>query len=256
MAAPDPPDLVTLEAHAASSPWPTLLRDAWTPSSPTLACERVAALPTIAVARGTYEEWLAARTQHFRKRMRRGRRLIEEEGGSFSLGDASSHAADVEAFARLHAERWASNPASGVTPAVVRMLADSDPRRLRVWRLLDGDDVVAVEILLSAGGATSFWLGAWDEGRAAWQPSIQTMLRAVEHAFEAGDRTLDLGEGDQDYKRRFADGTAQLAWSVLVPRGPRAAAALAAVAAGRARRGLGRRLPSRVRRALRRSSAS
>ena len=35
---------------------------------------------------------------------------------------------------------------------------------------------------------------------------MQTMLRALEHGFESGDRRVELGEGGQDFKYRLSDG--------------------------------------------------
>jgi CelD/BcsL family acetyltransferase involved in cellulose biosynthesis len=254
--APVPPAALSLDGIPSASRWPALLRDGWPGGRPATVTLRSAAAPYLTVA-GGFDEWTASRTSHFRKRMRAARRRIDAGGGTFRRATADTLPADLEAFADLHAARWAARGGSGVvTAAVRRMLADAaealGPERLRVWCLDADGAVVAVEILLAAGGETSFWLGGFDEARAAWQPSIQTMLRAIEDAFESGDMLVDLGEGDQEYKLRLSSGVDELRWVTLVPPGRRKAAALTLASARRARHAVASRVPSGARLGARR----
>ena len=243
------PRAVAFEGLSARSPWPGLIAAAWPGAPAEVVLDRTERGP---FARGdSYETWFAARTAHFRKRMRRARRELEERGATFRLSGAD----DLDAFAALHRERWADRGGSGVlTPGVEAMLAEVarelGPERFRVWVLEAEGEPVAAEIMIAAGTTSTFWLGGFKETWRSAQPSIQTMLRALEHAFESGDRRIDLGEGGQDFKYRLADGDDELRWTVVVPRGPGYRQTRARLRARAARRNVAEFLPVRAKRLL------
>jgi CelD/BcsL family acetyltransferase involved in cellulose biosynthesis len=248
------PGLLMLEAVPASSMWAPLLAESW-PGSARL--ERSAPAPIVHRPPGGYAEWFAARSGHFRKRMRRATRELEERGASFRLAGSETFSRDLEAFARLHRARWSGRGGSGIlTESVERMVTSAAERlgenRFRIWVLeLDGRPV-AVEILVAAGGTATFWLGGFEAEHGRLQPSIQIMLRAIEHAFEVGDDVVDLGEGGQDFKYRLADGEEELAWFAIVGRGAGALPIRGRLAAMRVRRKLaGNPLAARARRTMR-----
>ena len=112
-----------------------------------------------------------------------------------------------------------------------------------------------LDLFLAAGGEVAYWLGGFDDARAAQQPAMQTILAAIEEALEQGDARLDLGAGAQDYKYRFADGEDELRTVTIVPRGPRYALARAALLPDHARRAVTTRIPDPWRERLRRSLA-
>jgi CelD/BcsL family acetyltransferase involved in cellulose biosynthesis len=215
------PQLILFEDVPATSRWPVLLAQGWG----TARRQRFERAPAASRPAGGYEQWFAARSGHFRKRMRRAARELDERSATFRLATPETLSGDLAAFARLHRARWEGRGGSGVlTAEVERMLADAGrrlgPERFRVWLLeLDGRPICA-EILLAAGGTSSFWLGGFDPAHAALQPSIQTMLRALEHAFALGDDRVDLGLGGQDFKYRLADVDAEVASFALVGQGP------------------------------------
>jgi CelD/BcsL family acetyltransferase involved in cellulose biosynthesis len=257
-AAAPSPTMLLLDAIPASSSWPRLLTEEWPGGRVARIIDRAEAAPFLRLEAAGYEQWLARKGGHFRKRMRRARRELDERGASFRLATRESLDADLAAFARLHLARWAARGGSGVlkrgVEAMLRKAATelSPDGRLRLWLLEADGGPVAAELLVAAGGEAAFWLGGFDESWARAQPSLQTMLRAIEHAFEAEDERVDLGEGGQRFKDRLADGEERLEWVVLLPRGPRRPAARLSILAGKARRGASRRLAPRQKRLLKR----
>jgi CelD/BcsL family acetyltransferase involved in cellulose biosynthesis len=117
---------------------------------------------------------------------------------------------------------------------------------MRLWTIEVDGDVISAHVFLGAGDMSTYWLGGFDDGWAAQQPALQSLVAAIEHAFDAGDRLLDLGAGAQSYKYRLADGERQLAWTTLVPPGPRAVRARMLVGSRRLRRTVVQHLPGRV----------
>ncbi|HEU6446617.1 MAG TPA: GNAT family N-acetyltransferase [Gaiellaceae bacterium] len=232
------PQLVLLDVIPAASRWPGLLAEGWPGTA--LPAESDPA-PIVARPAGGYEEWLAGRSSHFRKRMRRAARELDELGSSFRPAGPDTLDADLSAFACLHRARWEKRGGTAVlTPGVERMLSAAGrrlgPERFRLWLLeLEGRPVCA-EIVMAAGGRASFWLGGFDPAHARLQPSIQTMLRAIEQAFELGDETIDLGLGGQEFKYRLADGDEVLGSFAIVRRGPAGLPARARLSAARLRR--------------------
>ena len=259
LAASEPtPRALAFDGVLRTSDWPRLIADAWSGGGALVLLGRTERAPFAERPDGGYAAWFAARSQHFRKRMRRARRALEEEGASFRRSGAEEVERDLRSFAELHRARWADRGGSGVvTGAVERMLEDAardlGPDRLRVWVLETNGTAVAVEILVAAGDVSTFWLGGFDPAWASSQPSLQTMLVALEHAFEAGDRRVELGEGGQDFKYRLADGDEELRWAALVPPGPGRTRARIRLRALAVRRALAARTPPAPKRLLRRA---
>ena len=255
LAAADPvPRALAFDGLPSGSPWPGLVAGAWPDGKPTLVVDRAERCPFAAA--GTYDEWFAAKSGHFRKRMRRARRELEERGVSFRLAGVEG----LPAFLSLHSERWADLGGSGVVnPGVERMLPDAarelGPERFRLWLAEAEGEPICAEILVAAGTTSTFWLGGFAAEWASAQPSMQTMLRALEHGFESGDRRVELGEGGQDFKYRLSDGDEELRWTVVVPPGRGALRTRLGLRAGAARRGLSARVPAGVKQVLRRRPA-
>jgi CelD/BcsL family acetyltransferase involved in cellulose biosynthesis len=140
----------------------------------------------------------------------------------------------------LHEDRWRGRGGSRAVGA------DTQPVLAEVARALDGTERLTMELLevdgrpvsahlfLAAGEETTYWLGGFDEAYAADRPGLVALLQGVEHALGRGAARLDLGPGDQPYKRRFADAERELDWVTLVLPGPRrlVSAAAARPAAG------------------------
>jgi CelD/BcsL family acetyltransferase involved in cellulose biosynthesis len=215
--------------------------------------------PIASLVGRTYEEWFGSKSRNFRQGMRRRVRQLESAGGRICLTqDASDLSADLEVFARLHHQRWASRGGSGVLDErVQRMLADSSRAligqlRFLLWSIKVGNETISSHIFVSAGGETTYWLGGFDDRWGHLQPAILTIFTAIRHAFSVGDHRFDLGVGGQPYKYRFSDTEDHLDWTLLVRSGPKAPFARGQMLRLRTRMGLAERLPLSVKRQLRR----
>lgn len=252
-------ELVRLEGIPADSPWPQLLADAWPGRRPAIVEEQMMAAPVLEIAGRSFDEFLASRSGHFRKRTAAGGRKLEAAGGRIA---PAVEPADVErglrAFAELHHARFRRHGGSGVlTPGIERMVADvarelvpSD--RFQLWLVDTPEGTIASEILLGAGAELSSWLGGFDEAWAKHQPSLQALFAAIEQAHRSGKTRVDLGPGAQDFKYRFANAEEMLRWVALVPRGRRSGLRRAALHASRLKRAASEHVPERPRRIVKR----
>lgn len=254
-------DAILFEGTPGTSPWPRALAAAW-PSERRPRLRRLLAMPApfLDLAPDGFASWFAGRSSHFRSRMRRGLRKLEQSGGRIRLAGAADLAADLGAFAELHAARWRGRGGSGVvTPGVERMLLEFAERhagdgRLRAWCIDVDGQTVSVQVFLAAGGEVTYWLGGFDERgpRLHPGPALLSLLKEVEHAHEAGGRRLDLGGGGQPYKYEFANADETLEWTCLTLPTLRAPLARVALLPLSLRVTTARRTPVRVKRLVRR----
>jgi len=249
-------DVVALESGPVATHWPVALSERW-PGAVRPAVRRyyVQDSHVVSLAAGSADAWLAGKSAHFRKRMRKLRREIEAAGGATRMSTPETLRDDVATFMRLHASRWEGRASEIVARAeqLARVYeeagrAHAADGRFRLYVLeLDGEPVAA-ELLAAAGGEVASINGGWDERHAALGVSNACMLHAIEDAFARGDARLDWGPGEQLFKRRFADGNDPVCWTVLVLPGPRMPLTLARVAPllarVEAREGLKRALPA------------
>lgn len=261
------PQALSFEGIEERSPWPGLLAAAW-PGAGTPRTVRLGAATALVldIEDPDFDTWLAGKTQHFRKRLKRSRKLARDSGGAFRLADAESAPADVEAFLRLHVDRWQERGGSrAVPPPVAAFLRAAGPRlvasgHLRVWSLDVGGQTVASSLVLRAGSQLGYWLSGFDTAHAKLEPSKLAMLHVIEDAFALGATRLDLGEGALAYKQRFSDTEERLLRLVVVPPSPRAMQVAAGLAPARARawaaRNLSAEQKARLRRLLRRGRGS
>ncbi len=223
------PSSFLLEGADRASPWPELVRAAWPgPLRPRRAIGHVMSAPTLALEGMDYEEWFASRSSNFRQQMRRKGRQLVARGGNIRLAaSAAEQAGDLEAMVRLHHLRWAGKGGSGVlTPRVEAALREAAPalldgQRLRLWSIEVAGEPICVQLFVAAGGELAYWGGGFDPAWEDLQPAQQAILAAVRDSFERGERRIDLGGGDQRYKRRFADRDEPIAWISLFPRNRR-----------------------------------
>jgi CelD/BcsL family acetyltransferase involved in cellulose biosynthesis len=219
------PDLIAFEAVPANSQWTRRL--ARRGLKLTTYRNSVLPAPTVTLPAGEPEAWLAGRSNHFRKRVRRLHRQLEALGGTVrQASDADERLGMLETMLTLHRERWSERGESGLTrQGVPELLHDAcevlGPDRMRLWLIEIDGTPISVQLFLAAGTALKYWNGGWAEGHAELQPTMLTILAAIEDAAGRGERRLDLGAGTHPYKMRFADGDDPLSWGGLIVRNRR-----------------------------------
>lgn len=224
------PDALRFEGVPIEGQWLSALRDRWPGAlRPMLRLMNVDGNPLMSMAEPSFEQWLAGRSSNFRQQMRRLRRRFAEAGGVSRAASRATLADDAKALTRLHAMRWDGRGHSNLvdlderfTAFVVdcgEQLLDDGRFSLRVLEL--HGETICAQLFVRAGGTTLFVNGGWDERHAGFKPSLLCLLDAVEEAFACGVGRFDLGVGVQSYKLRFADGSAPLAWGVLMTPGAR-----------------------------------
>lgn len=219
-----------LPALDASSPWATWLSRAWPDGPrPKRILRSVMPSPQVVIRPdGDHEAWLSGRSRNFRAEIVRRKRLTAARGGHIRcIDDPESVTAVMKSLIWLHHARQAAlgrdstisaEVERAVTAATLRLMAIG---RARIFVVEAADEVVAADVHLIAGTRMCCYNGGIHPGWA--RESLGTLLleAAVRDAHALGVTTLDLGAGDQFFKRRFADGNAPLMWAALLPRGVR-----------------------------------
>jgi CelD/BcsL family acetyltransferase involved in cellulose biosynthesis len=247
------PDVVTFEGVPAPCPWPSMLATGWPGRRrPWLARRAGSTAPTVDLEGRDFDDWFKTRTGHFRQRARKIRKDFAAKGGTERLATEDTLERDLDSFARLHRARWEERGGShALTPRVERMLRESGRElgldRLRVLSLDVGDATIASGVAVAAGAELAYWLNGFDIAYAAVSPSRLGILSVIEDGVTLGARRVDLGEGDFEYKQRFADGEDALEWLWLAPPGPRQPLVRSLLAAARLRRAASERLPANAR---------
>ena len=223
------PDLVALEALPVATHWRTALHDTWPgPVAPVSRCYAVQGCPTISLTDHTFDSWLATKSAHLRERMRKVRRKFEAAGGSHRYSTSDTLPTDVATLVRLHTARWTSLGESNLarkphqTAALLEhagRLLGEDRFRLIVLEL-DGEAIGAY-LMMGAGGELLAMNGGFDESRSNFSPFLLHLSYLIEDAMTRGDDRIDLGLGEQLYKRRVADGNDPVGWTMLLTPGRR-----------------------------------
>jgi CelD/BcsL family acetyltransferase involved in cellulose biosynthesis len=218
------PDLVAFEAVPAASEWTRRLAR----GGLRMARYRNSLIPApnVSLPAGPPEGWLEGRSNHFRKRLRRLHRQLEAQGGGVYRAEPGDVPAVLEAMLELHRARWEGRAESGLMkPGLGELLREAaellGPDRLRLWVVGIEGVPVSVQLFLAAGVEVKYWNGGWSEQYAELQPTMLTIIAAIEDAIARGERRLDLGAGTHPYKMRFADGDDPLAWEGLIVRNRR-----------------------------------
>jgi CelD/BcsL family acetyltransferase involved in cellulose biosynthesis len=237
-------DVVVLEALADDAPWPSLLAMGCNARA---EVERTHTAPSLRLTGQSYDAWFQSKSAHFRGNLRRTRRRLLDRRGRFRLSTRERYDDDLRTFVGLHKQRWDHRGGSrAVDDRVERMLRDVGRElelgtRVRLWILETDDAPVAAALFVAAGGEVGYWLGGHDDAWHRQNPAFQTLLRAIEHAYELGDHRVDLGMGGQEYKYRVASAEDVLVTHALVVPG-RWVRAAAVRTPARVRRAIGRRL--------------
>jgi CelD/BcsL family acetyltransferase involved in cellulose biosynthesis len=255
--------LVELGQHGSGVDWAGMLSNAWSGGRGAWRwAEAEAPAPEVDFG-GGFEAWMSGKSKSFRRDIRSSRRKLDEGGGAFRFATAETLESDVREFLRLHrmrlSDRGGTNiPAGeGVERMLVAVGRDLLPsERFRLLCLdLDGE-VIAADLLLSAGSEVSAWNSGFDETHRDFSPIMQCLIYALADAAERGERTMSLGPGGQSYKYRLSSSEDCLRSSLIVPRGPSYPLARLRLVPRQARRAAANRLSSRAKQRLRRLGVS
>jgi len=213
-------------------------------------------LPFVELGAGGWDEYLAGRSRNFRSQLGRRRRKLEEGPGlEFRLAERSSLDQDWETFTRLHEARWSERGEPGVLAGeggdVHRAFAEVALERgwLRLWVMSVGGDPVGAWYGWRLGDRYGYQLSGFDPAMAKAGIGVVLLAHTIEQAAAEGAQIYDLLWGDEPYKERFETGRRAVP-SLLLTR-PWSMVGMAA----RGQVGLraaGRRLPSGLRRVVRR----
>ncbi len=245
-----------------SPSWPTLLSAAWPgPAEPWQRVDGTVPAPFVEFEEGaSYEDWLSGKSSKFRYWVRQGRRKLEAAGAEFRISTAETLEHDVHGLLRLHRMRhWEGGSILIDDGGPERMLIAAGSELIAAGRFklmcidIDGR-IVSAQLMISAGTEVGGWNGGFDPAYAKLSPALHGVIYGMELAIAGGCCRLDLGPGAQPYKARLASGERQLTSSVLVPRGSGYARTRLGLAWRAVPAAVRRRLPSRVRRELRKGA--
>ena len=257
------PSSIVWEGLDASDEWPArTARTLAGPAGVKLRRDARMAAPTVQLAGLSFQGWLEGRSSKFRRDLGRDHRNLEKSGGRIRrTRNADELDADLATFARLHAARWAPRGGSGFfDEAIAGMLRDAASEllatdRFRLYVVELAGAPIAATVCVAAGGRVAAWGSGMDDVHARLSPTRLALLKAVEEAFECGDRWFDFGGGANPYKVRFANSDEPVVWMTQFPRGlryPLTRAQLMPKQGRHALRELARRMPTERQQQLKR----
>ncbi len=246
------PDIVSLDSLPRGSSVPRLVQEGWSRPQPTLVRRHSFPVPEVLFDEGGFEAWFQSRSKAFRKNFRSDQRKLLAAGFEHRVSvDARDIAERLPDFRRLYESRRASRGGAGPPfddhfMAVVADAAQelSGTGRFRLATVERPGEVIAADLIVSAGGQASAWFGGFDEAWAHLSPSFECIVLTIQHAAEVGDTVYDLGAGAESYKYQFTRDEAMFESSLLVRRGLRPFHSPVQLLPYRARQRLGRVLGS------------
>jgi CelD/BcsL family acetyltransferase involved in cellulose biosynthesis len=174
--------------------------------------DRVVAEHAVVSLPETFEDWLPSLSRNARLDLRRSwRRLRRAHEVEETLAEAPLE--EFHAFAHMHRRQWEALGRRGhfedwpdayaFNRALVRSLADSGGAHL--YRLGAGGRTIVRQFALTFGETCHCRLSARAGGESWTRYGLGrvSLVRLAEHMHRRGVRTLDLGTGGQDYKRRL-----------------------------------------------------
>ncbi len=242
------PDLVFFDAVPQGSSWPTLIGRGWPRPQPARLSPHSFPWSHIHLGDQGFEGWFGERSGRFRQRLRSEYRKLTAEGFKHLVTvDARDICERLPALRRCYEARRASRGGSGhpFDDDVMAIVVEAAHRlsgtgRLRLATIERPGEVIAADLIVSAGGHASGWFTGFDEAWAHLSPNFVCMILSIEDAARIGDRTFDLGSGSYSYKSRFTDDEPIFENVLLVRRGLRPFHTPAQLLPYNARRTMGR----------------
>lgn len=204
-------ELLRLDRVDDSSVWPQAL---WAAEGSRLAPatpRRADVLPCIRFEEGGYEAYLATRSRNFRSQMGRRRRKLEREHGlEFrQTTGPDSLEGDMDAFFRLHEERWRDRGGSSSGEEAVqrfhRRFAAAALKRgwLRLWTAWVDGQPGAAWYGWRIGDRYCYALSGLAKRYEPLALGSVLLAQTIESAAAEGASVYDMMWGDEGYKRRF-----------------------------------------------------
>jgi CelD/BcsL family acetyltransferase involved in cellulose biosynthesis len=212
-----------------------------------------AQLPLIDLAQHSdWDAYLGSRSSNLRQQVRRfERRLSKDHEVSLRRTQTPTELkADLETLFDLHDRRWEGQTSlsSGTARSFHSDFAAAalECGWLRLWLLEVDGEAIAAWYGWRLGGRYAYYNGGFDPESSALRPGLILLAGVIRSALEEGADEFDFLLGDESYKFRFAE-RSRTVHNVTVARSWHPAIVLSGAEAGA--RGLGRRLPQRVRQA-------
>ena len=221
------PDTVFLDSLPQGSPLPALLAQGWPRPHPQVVSPHSFPWSHVHLDDGGFEGWLQGRSAKFRQHFRYDYRKAQAAGFEHKTSvDARDIAERLPDFRRLYEARRAGRDGAGPPfddrfMAVVAEASDelSGTGRLRLATIEKPGQVIAADLIVSAGGHASLWYTGFDDAWAHLSPNSLCTVLSIEHAAQAGDTVYDLGSGAYAYKARLTSDAPIFESSLLVRRG-------------------------------------
>ena len=179
----------------------------------------------VATLAPSHAEWMAAKSQSFRRQEKQGRRALDNAGMKVRRAESRAEiAADLTALGRLHlARNGEAATAVWDDEEVLQGFLRTIPSTDRVWLYVIEHEgrVVAANLAVGAGAEITGVAVGHDGEYDKLRPGYVLMNAMIADACEAGVARFDLGGGGQQFKARFADDVRTLHWMTVYPRTPR-----------------------------------
>lgn len=249
--APAPWSVIALDKAELERPWLPALAEA-TGRRTHGFVRAPTPLPRIDLTK--HEDWdayLGSRSSNLRQQVRRfERRLAKDHEVSLRRTESPSELdRDLETLFDLHDRRWEERTSlsSDTARAFHSEFAAAALQQgwLRLWLLEVDGEPIAAWYGWRLGGRYAYYNSGFDPERSPLRPGLVLLAGVIRAAIEEGAEEFDFLLGGESYKSRFAEDS-RTVHNVAVARSWHPALVLTGAEAGM--RGLGRRLPERLRR--------
>ncbi len=151
----------------------------------------------------SFDAYVAERGRRTRRTFRQLLRRLDQ--GGLKVRKADDHQRAICEFVRLHRERASSIGESHwqIDARLSRLLEDlceAGNLSMPMQELVEGEQAIAVSILIEYGRALYAYNIGVDCTRRNLSPGILLLLQAVRDAIEAGFERIDFGPGEYRYK--------------------------------------------------------
>jgi CelD/BcsL family acetyltransferase involved in cellulose biosynthesis len=247
-----PWSVIALDKVELERPWLSALAGA-TGARTTSFVRAPAPLPLIDLARhADWDAYLGTRSSNLRQQVRRFERRLakDHEVRLRRTREPAELRADLAVLFDLHDRRWEAQTSlsSETARAFHSDFAAAALKNgwLRLWLLEVNGEAIAAWYGWRLGGRYAYYNSGFDPERSDLRPGLILLAGVIRAALEEGADEFDFLLGDEAYKFRFAE-RSRTVHNATVARTWHPALLVTGAEAGA--RGLGRRLPERVRRA-------